>query len=380
MEWKRRVRMKVRRILWGAALMAGLGGCRSPELGIAPTHDLAVPVPGLRFAPKTYACLKTPDPITIDGVLDEPIWARVPWSDPFVDIEGSLRPEPRHRTRVKMCWDAICLYLAAELEEPDLWATLTERDAIIFHDNDFEVFIDPDADHHLYTELEINALNTVWDLLLVRPYRDGGPALHQWNLAGLRTAVSRQGTLNDPSDTDQGWRVEIAIPFAALRETTSAQLPPRRGDRWKINFSRVQWDLDKDPQNKHGYTKRHDPITGKPRPEHNWVWSPQGLIGMHLPERWGIVQFYGTGELPDGRPEITDEDLVDEALTQAFYRLRNQQAAGQPLALDPAPSLPAGWSPLRIDSCGYAFTIQTDHATQRRTINHEGRLQWSPRP
>jgi hypothetical protein len=27
------------------------------------------------------------------------------------------------------------------------------------------------------------------------------------------------------------------------------------------------------------------------RPEHNWVWSPQGVINMHRPERWGILQF-----------------------------------------------------------------------------------------
>ena len=25
--------------------------------------------------------------------------------------------------------------------------------------------------------------------------------------------------------------------------------------------------------------------------EDNWVWSPQGAVAMHLPERWGIVQF-----------------------------------------------------------------------------------------
>ena len=42
------------------------------------------------------------------------------------------------------------------------------------------MFIDPDGDNHLYYEFEINALNTVWDLLLPKPYRDGGPALNGW--------------------------------------------------------------------------------------------------------------------------------------------------------------------------------------------------------
>jgi hypothetical protein len=75
---------------------------------------------------------------------------------------------------MKMVWDDEYLYVAAEMEEPDIWATLTERDSVIFHDNDFEVFIDPDGDTHAYYELEVNALATAWDLMLLKPYRDGG--------------------------------------------------------------------------------------------------------------------------------------------------------------------------------------------------------------
>ena len=56
-----------------------------------------------------------------------------------------------------MLWDDQFFYVGAELEEPHVWATLTERDSVIFHDNDFEVFIDPDGDTHLYYELEMNA-------------------------------------------------------------------------------------------------------------------------------------------------------------------------------------------------------------------------------
>ena len=81
-----------------------------------------------------------------------------------------------------MLWDDKYLYIGAAMVEPHVWATLTERDAVIYHDNDFEVFIDPDGDTHLYYEIEINALGTVWDLLLVRPYRDGGPAIDAWDV------------------------------------------------------------------------------------------------------------------------------------------------------------------------------------------------------
>jgi hypothetical protein len=66
-----------------------------------------------------------------------------PWTDLFVDIQGSLKPEPYHKTRVKMLWDDEYMYFFADMEEPHLWATLTERDAVVYFDNDFEIFIDP---------------------------------------------------------------------------------------------------------------------------------------------------------------------------------------------------------------------------------------------
>ena len=115
-----------------------------------------------------------------------------------------------------MLWDGDHLYIGAWLEDHDVWATLTDRDSIIYHDNDFEVFIDPDGDGRDYFEIEVNALGTVFDLLLERTYRAGGPARHSWNLAGLSLAVVVDGTLNDPNDIDRGWSVEMAIPWGAL--------------------------------------------------------------------------------------------------------------------------------------------------------------------
>ncbi len=182
-----------------------------------------VPEPKIRFDPRTYVCAKAPVPVVVDGEIDEPVWDKAPWSDAFVDIEGSLKPKPRLRTMVKMLWDDNYFYIAGYLEEPDLWATLTRRDSIIFQDNDFEVFIDPDGDTHNYYELEMNALNTVWDLFLVRPYRDGGPAIHAWDIQGLKTAVKLAGTLNQPGDKDKSWFVEIAMPWDILKEAAGRQ-------------------------------------------------------------------------------------------------------------------------------------------------------------
>ena len=232
--------------------------------------------------PRGYVCHRARQPIVIDGKLDDAAWADAPWSEPFVDIEGDAKPAPRYRTRMKMLWDDQCLYVAAELEEPHLWATLTEHDSIIFLDHDFEMFLDPDGDTHNYCELELNAKNTTWDLFLTKPYRAGGKALHAWEILGLKTAVHLDGTLNDPRDVDRGWTVEIAWPWKGLKEVTSVPIPPKDGDQWRVNFSRVEWDLEVVDGK---YRKIKD------RPEHNWVWSPQGVIEMHRPERWGYLQF-----------------------------------------------------------------------------------------
>jgi hypothetical protein len=244
---------------------------------LAPAADLAPYVP-----PKGYVCYRAAEPVRIDGRLDKPVWRNIPWTDDFVDIQGGAKPRPRLRTRAKMLWDDRYFYVAAELQEPHVWATLTQHDAVIFQDNDFEVFIDPNGDNHEYYEFEINALNTGWDLLLPRPYKDGGRAVTSWEIPGLKTAVHVDGTLNDPTDIDKGWSVEIAFPWKVLGELAYRPAPPRDGEQWRVNFSRVEWE--------------HEIAEGKyrkvaGRPEDNWVWSPQGVINMHRPETWGYVQF-----------------------------------------------------------------------------------------
>lgn len=247
------------------------------------------PVPGIEFNPKHYVCYKTDKTLKIDGKIDEPIWAKTEWTDYFSDIEGTLKPMPRFKTRVKMLWDDKYLYIAGEIEEPHLQANIKQRDAVIFYDNDFEVFIDPDGDTFKYYELEINALATAWDLLLVKPYRDeGSGAYNSWDIKGLKAAVNLQGTLNNPKDIDKGWTCEIAIPWTVLRESYSNESIPKPGEQWRINFSRVEWKF-KTVNNK--YVKEIDPKTNKAYPEDNWVWSPQGIVNMHYPEMWGFIQF-----------------------------------------------------------------------------------------
>ena len=271
--------------------------------------------------PRGYVCYRAPSRIAIDGKLNDPAWDAAPWTDSFVDIEGDKRPKPRFRTRAKMLWDDEALYIAAELEEPHVWATLKEHDAIIFNDNDFEVFLSPTGDNHHYGELELNALNTTWDLLLTKPYKDRGKALHSWEILGLKTAVHVNGTLNDPRDTDTGWTIEIKWPWEGLRELIEMKTHPKNGEHWRINFSRVEWDIEI-VEGKYRKLKR---------PEHNWVWSPQGVIDMHRPERWGYLQFStaqpGTDEFhPD--PDWAARDLLHRAYyaEQAYLNANGKYA------------------------------------------------------
>jgi hypothetical protein len=257
--------------------------------------------------PEGYVCARAKGAINIDGKLDEADWAAAPWTHDFQDIEGKAKPTPRFRTRAKMLWDGNYFYVAAELEEPHVWGTLTNHDAVIFQDPDFEVFIDPDGDRHNYYEFEMNALNTTWDLLLKKPYIDGGPALNEWEIKGLQTAVHVNGTLNNASDKDRGWQVEIAFPWKALAEYSKQPTPPHEGDIWRVDFSRVEWQIDTS-----NGTYRKIPNTR----EDNWVWSPTGIVDMHRPEEWGLVKFVSQN---NGKPFRPLEDVPRYAVLDYYY-------------------------------------------------------------
>jgi hypothetical protein len=321
-------------------------------LALQPQSRSAADFEKLPFAPRAYVCYRAVTPLQIDGELDEPSWQKTAWSEPFIDIEGTRRPPLM--TRVKMLWDDEYFYVAADLEEPDVWGTLTKRDSVIFQDNDFEVFIDPDGDTHAYYELEINALGTVWDLMLVQPYRDGGPAIHAWDIAGLKRAVHVRGTSNKPGDRDEGWSVEIAMPWEILREAAPNKTAPQPGDQWRVNFSRVEWHVDAHDGK---YVKRNDAATGKPLPEQNWVWSPQGAINMHMPERWGFVRF------ADGQPgethvdvELAGNEQVKWALRRLYYRQRQYRAAHGRYAADLAALNASG---VRVEGLEFAPSMQS---------------------
>jgi len=283
--------------------------------GIIPISIAQIP-PSDAYKPGSYFCIKAPATPIIDGVIDDKEWLTVPWTEDFKDITGVELPPPCIGTRVKMMWDDSCFYVAAEIPESNLWATYDKHDMVIFHENDFEVFLDPDKDTHDYLELEVNALGTIWDLLLTKPYRDGGKPLNSFDIKGLKYGVRCYGSLNKPGDTDEKWTIELAYPWQVIKEITGGKMgKPSAGDYWKVNFSRVQWDLE---VKKDLYVKLKDD-SGRDRKEHNCVWSPQGMVNMHMPEKWGLVIFCHQPN-EKFRQDAVNEDLIRWKLRQVYYQ------------------------------------------------------------
>jgi len=345
-----------------------------PALVLAGCARAAFPVPEAPFAPRSVDCPWTALPPLVDGRLDDAAWDAAPWTEDFVDIRGGAWPPPPLRTRARLLWDDAFLYVGAELEEPHLWATYRDHDAVIYHEHDFELFLDPDGDTHDYYELEINALGTVWDLFLTRPYRDDGAAVNAWEIAGLQSAVALEGTLNNPGDRDEGWSVELALPWTVLAQAARRPAPPRAGDAWRLNFSRVEWHLDVVAG---AYEKRRDPATGAPLPEENWVWSAQGLVAMHYPERWGVLRFTRDGVPAEAAEWTPDELAAAEALMQVYYAQRQRREEGLSAVAAPGDgAAPAeGWSPVAVEACGARFTAGTERRDGLRLrVDEEGRL------
>jgi hypothetical protein len=188
-------------------------------------------------------------------------------------------------------------------------------------------------------------------LRLVKPYRDGGPALNEWEIPGLKTAIHIDGTLNDSTDEDRGWSVEMALPWEVLAEFANRPTPPRDGDQWRINFSRVEWDIEI-------IAGQYNKIPG--RPEYNWVWSPQDVIDMHRPETWGYVQFSTatvghTAFAPD--PTAPARNLLMQIyLAQRSYQKQHGRWT-ETLADLALPALLSASPKLRLTPAGYTASV-----------------------
>ena len=241
----------------------------------------------------------------VDGLLDEEVWKNATRSSPFVDL---VHGTPAHLdTRAAVLWDQDYLYVGYWIQEPDVRATLTQRDAPIYQDNDVELFI---AGRDGYYEFEINAYGTIYEVLFfwndafqrygyaslpefdpsrpgVRPFNGVGFKTHprgrrtgfwNWDFPGLRKAVHIDGTINDDRDVDNGWTVELALPWSGLEVLANQEgrsLPPDEGDVWRMDFSRFNTYKAPPPSKDSG----------------GWAWSSHGVWDSHVPECFTYIVF-----------------------------------------------------------------------------------------
>ncbi len=247
---------------------------------------------------KQYTCLRTPEPITIDGRLSEKVWARANWSEPFGKMhDGSPTP---YDTRIALLWDDQYLYAGYKVQDPDIRASMTGfNDHIYFNDEDVEFFIDGGS--HYY-EIGLNALNTSYQIrwTWVQPLieqqrfaeleelfkapdflyyvaRDGEKigrhADLNYQLKGVKHAVHIDGTINCPEIKDNGWTVTMAFPWAGLQHIAPAKaFPPKPGETLRCS----------------AYRCHHDRAA---RTAKGWTWSIMGNDNIHIPERWNTITF-----------------------------------------------------------------------------------------
>jgi len=218
-----------------------------------------------------YISHRTSDKIHIDGKLNESLWQNATRTKAFSRF-GSKDRAVLHPTKAMMVWDSRNLYIAFLCTDPDVWGTLVKRDDPLYKEEVVEVYVDPDGDGKYYIELEVNPRNTVTDILMDKPYSAGGKADWKWDLENFQSAVTVDGTLNNPGDTDRGWQVEMAIPWENFRELSSdISLPPKQGDRWTINLYRIER------------------VRGEKTEEELTAWSPTDTF--HAPGNFGILRF-----------------------------------------------------------------------------------------
>ena len=259
-----------------------------------------------------YICHRTRTPIAIDGHLTKPAWERAPKSPRFVDM---VTGDPAFfDTRAAALWDDENLYVGFWIEEPFVEAHLTERDSLIFMENDVEVFIDGGD---CYYEFEINALNTIYEVFFIwrDAYQRGGKfdvpefdlfsprtftfggnfdrsgwnfwrgthprgarwAFTDWDYPGMKSAVQVQGVINDRSVIDKGWTVELAFPWSGMKWLANGRsLPPQNGDEWNIFFGRFE---------------KLEVANSLPQPQPAWCWTKHGTLDTHMPEKFTRVQF-----------------------------------------------------------------------------------------
>jgi hypothetical protein len=180
-----------------------------------------------------YDIRRATSPVVIDGKLDDAAWGRA--SPPAtLQFFWESQTGAKQKTSARLLWDDQALYLGFDADDADINAQLTERDAPVYRDDAVEIFINPNPKQEtLYYGFEMNARGAVYDYL---NYNER-TFFKRYDATGLKIATSIRGTMNVRTDTDNGWSLEAAIPWANFEELSRR---PAVGATWKANINR--WD------------------------------------------------------------------------------------------------------------------------------------------
>ncbi len=186
------------------------------------------------WQPPSYTAYRSASPIVIDGKLDEPAWFVAPDAGAF--HFPWWKSGAKERSIAKLLWDDQNLYVAHISEDQFITAKHRERDGRIPEDDCFEIMIAPNpATPNIYFNLEWNVIGGLVDNF--RPDGPTKPRAPVWNAEGVEIAGHYSGTLNDDSDRDRYWLVEVKIPLSNFAKV-AARIPPSAGERWNINLNR----------------------------------------------------------------------------------------------------------------------------------------------
>jgi hypothetical protein len=188
--------------------------------------------------PPITICPYTKDTITIDGRLDEPAWQKAAKPEFVIFWAGKL---PKSKTRARLLWAADALYFAAEMDDVDLYADVTEHNGMCWLNDVFELFFKPSDKALPYYEFQVNAAGTHLEMFLPARGAGGYGRFGKKDVKlGMVSAVKLNGTLNKWQDEDKGWTVEGKIPWTAFAPTGGR---PKAGEVWRYSLCRYDYSV-----------------------------------------------------------------------------------------------------------------------------------------
>jgi hypothetical protein len=212
-----------------------------------------------------YEVKRAPTPVIIDGKLDDKAWEAASLAVGLQFLWDS-QTGAKQKTAARLLWDDQYLYVGYDCEDADITAQFLERDDPTYRDDAVEIFINPrPAQTGLYFGLEMNARAVLYDYLMY----DSRFVMKRFNMQGVKVSVFLRGTLNARGDQDNGWSLEVAIPWINFEEFSQRPTP---GTIWKAQLNR--WD-GVEPARRMSIWS--DPLQQRPAP--------------HVPARFGELVF-----------------------------------------------------------------------------------------